>query len=255
MPPITSHQSGMPCWVDVMVETTEQREALMAFYSALHGWTYDVGGEEMGYYTIASLDGRAVMGLGQGPGGAGALVTYFATDDIAASAAAATGLGGNVFMGPMDVADVGKMALVLDPVGAVHGLWQPGTFAGFGVVYEAGAPGWFDHTSKDPEAAGAYYRALTGMTLAEPEPGMRVLMNGEQWFASVSADQMEGRSAQWNPIYVGDSLERVRSTVRAQGGTVVLEEMPVPGSAITSFAEPVMGAVVTVMQAGQAPDA
>jgi predicted enzyme related to lactoylglutathione lyase len=254
MPQIQSHQSGMPSWVDVMVETTEQREALMAFYNALYGWTYDVGGEEMGYYTIASHDGQAVMGLGQGPGAEGKLVTYFATDDLAASAARAAELGGNVFMGPMDVMDVGKMALVVDSVGAVHGLWQAGTFAGFGAAYEPGAVGWFDHSSNDPDAAANYYRELTSMTLNESEPGMKVLQNGDQWFASVSQDQMPDRVAQWNPIYVADSLARIRDTVRAQGGTVVLEEMPVPGSAITVFAEPVMNTVVTVMQAGDHAD-
>jgi uncharacterized protein len=251
MPQISSHKSGMPCWVDVMVETTEQRRGLMAFYNALFGWTYDEGGEEMGHYTIASLAGQAVLGIGQGPGAEGKLVTYFATQDIEASAAAASSLGAKVFMGPMDVTDVGKMALVVDPVGAVHGLWQAGSFAGFGVVYEPGSAGWFDHNSNDPAAAASYYQALTAMSLTEPEPGMRVLQDGDQWFASVSQDQMGGRPAQWNPIYIADSLERIRSTVRAQGGTVVLEEMPVPGSAITVFAEPVMNTMVTVMQAGQ----
>jgi len=244
----------MPSWVDVMVETTEQREALMAFYNALYGWTFDVGAEEMGYYTIASLDGRAVMGLGQGPGAEGKMITYFATDDIEKSAAKATELGANVFMGPMDVMDVGKMALVVDPLGAVHGLWQAGTFPGFGVVYEPGAIGWFDHSSKDPATAADYYVNLTGMTLNESQPDMRVLQNGDQWFASVSQDQMPDGPARWNPVYIGDSLARIRDTARAQGGTVVLEEMPVPGSAITVIAEPVMNTMVTVMQAGDHPD-
>jgi len=250
MPRIQSHESGMPCWVDVTVETSEQREALMAFYGALFGWTYDVGGEEMGHYTIASRDAQAVMGFGQGPGGAGEATTYFATADIASAARRAVELGGQVGMGPMDVADVGTMAIVVDVTGARFGLWQPGTFAGFGLVYEPGAPGWFDHTSSDPEAAGNFYRELTGMSLSEPEPGMKVLANGEQWFASVSANEMAGRAAQWNAIYVTDSLERVRATARAQGGTVVLEEMPVPGSAITVVADPVMNTMVTVMRAG-----
>jgi predicted enzyme related to lactoylglutathione lyase len=255
MPHIDTHTAGMPSWVDVVVETSEQREALMAFYGALFGWTFDVGDEAMGYYTIASLDRRAVMGFGQGPGGAGEVTTYFATDDAAASAERVVALGGQVGFGPMDVADVGTMAIVTDPVGARHGLWRPGTFPGFGVMYEPGAPGWFDHTSRDPDAASAYYRDLTGMSLSEPEPGMKVLANGEQWFASVSHDQVPGgRPAQWNAIYVADSLERVRDTVRTLGATVLLEEMPVPGSAITVFAEPVMNGTVTVMRAGSPPD-
>ena len=43
MPKLETHIIGIPSWVDVMVETTEQREALMKFYSSLYGWTWDVG--------------------------------------------------------------------------------------------------------------------------------------------------------------------------------------------------------------------
>jgi predicted enzyme related to lactoylglutathione lyase len=150
MPKLDNITIGIPGWVDAMVETTEQREALMKFYTSLYGWTWDVGDEQMGYYSIASLNGAAVMGIGQGPGGAGAMVPYFYTDDIAISAATATSLGGTVFMGPMEVPGAGVMALITDPTGAVHGLWQAREFQGFGVAYEPNAPGWFDHASNDP---------------------------------------------------------------------------------------------------------
>ena len=136
MAKLDTHIIGIPDWVDVMVETTEQREALMSFYSSLYGWTWEVGGENMGYYSIAHSEGAPVMGLGQGPGGHGAMVPYFLTDDISASAETAAELGATVFMGPMEVPGAGIMALVTDPTGAVHGLWQEGEFKGFGVAYE-----------------------------------------------------------------------------------------------------------------------
>ena len=241
----------MPCWVDVMVETTEQRVKVTAFYAALYGWSWEIGGEEMGYYSLASDGTGAVMGLGQGPGGQGAVVTYFATSDIDASAAKATELGGTVFMGPMVVPDAGSMALVTDPTGAVHGLWQANNFPGFGVVYEPGTPGWFDHSSNDPETAVAYYEALLGQSVLEPSPGMKVLSAGEQWFVSISSNEVAERpAAQWNAIYIVEKLADMRDTVRSLGATVVLEEMPVPGSAISIFVEPVMNTAVMVMGAG-----
>jgi predicted enzyme related to lactoylglutathione lyase len=251
MPKIATHANGMPSWVDVMVETSDQRQAVMDFYSSLYGWTWVVGGEEMGYYSIANLDGEPVMGVGQGPSGAGAMVPYFTTDDLEASIAQAKGLGGNVFMGPQVVGSAGAMALVADPTGAVHGLWQADDFKGFGVVYEPGAPGWFDHASNEPDEAAAYYSGLTGHVVIEPEPGMKVLANGEQWFASVSQNQVPDRTAaQWNPIYIVDTLDAARNKVRALGGTIVLEEMPVPGSAISVFVEPAMNTAITIMGAG-----
>lgn len=251
MPRVTAHAPGRPCWVDVTVENSDQRRALMRFYESLFDWTFDEGGAEMGFYTIASHDSQAVMGLGEQPGADGRATTYFATDDAAASAARAAELGATVVMGPMDVAEVGTMALVADPTGAVHGLWRPETFAGFGELYEVGTPGWFDHSSSDPAAAAAYYSALTGFAATEPSPGMTVLADGDQWFASVSANPIPSRPAQWNALYITDSLERVRETVTRAGGSVLVEEMPVPGSAITVFTEPVMGTAVTVMRAGE----
>ncbi|MGD0691122.1 MAG: VOC family protein [Acidimicrobiales bacterium] len=251
MSKLETHIIGIPSWVDVMVETTEQREALMKFYSSLYGWTWDVGEEQMGYYSMANLNGAPVMGMGQGPGGVGAMVPYFLTDDINASTATATELGGNVLMGPMEVPGAGIMALVIDPTGAMHGLWQAREFEGFGAAYEAGAAGWWDHASDDPAAAAKYYTALTGHTVIEPSPGMQVLNVGEQWFASLSQNQVPERpQAQWNSIYVVESLEAARNKIRELGGTIVLEEMPVPGSAICVFIEPVMNTAVTIMGAG-----
>ena len=253
MPKLDTHIIGIPAWVDVMVETTEQREAVMKFYSALYGWTWEVGDENMGYYCIAQSDGAPVMGLGQGPGGNGAMTPYFLTDDIEASVATVAELGGNAFMGPMEVPGAGIMALATDSTGAVHGLWQAREFQGFGVAYEPNAIGWFDHASDDPAAAAAYYTALTGHTVIEPSPGIRVLNAGEQWFASVSQNQIPERpEAQWNSLYVVDTLAAAREKVRELGGTIVMEEMPVPGSAICVFVEPVMNTAVTIMGAGHA---
>lgn len=251
MTKLDTHPNGIPCWTDVTVETTEDRDALMSFYSSLYGWTWEVGGEEMGHYSIAQYDGAPVFGLGVGPGGAGVMVPYFATDDINATAAKAAELGASVFMGPMVVPGAGTMALIADPTGAVHGLWEAGDFAGFGVAYEPNAPGWFDHASTDPAAAAEYYQALTGHTLIEPAPGMQVLAAGEQWFASFSENQIPERSApQWNAIYVVETLEAARQKIRELGGTIVLEEMPVPGSAISVFVEPVKNTTVTIMAGG-----
>ena len=55
----------MPVWIDVMVQTSEQREALMALYTSVFGWEWDVGGEQMDDYCIANSSGRPVMGSGR----------------------------------------------------------------------------------------------------------------------------------------------------------------------------------------------
>ncbi|MDE3082501.1 MAG: VOC family protein [Acidobacteriota bacterium] len=248
-----AHAPGMPVWVDAMVPTLEKLAALKEFLTGVFAWDWQHGEADTGYYSIATHRGRAVLGLGQMDGTAGTLVTYFATDDVAASVARAEAHGATVIIGATPILELGQMALLKDPAGVVHGLWQAGDFTGFGALYEVGAPGWFDHVSAGPEAAAHYYRELTGHSLIEPEPGLRVLCAGEQWFASISSPQVLAGQAHWNPIYLVSSLEAARDAVLAGGGRVLVEEMAVPGSAISAFVEPVCHNVIVVMRPGVEP--
>jgi predicted enzyme related to lactoylglutathione lyase len=92
---------------------------------------------------------------------------------------------------PMQVDDLGTMGVVADPGGAVIGMWQPGSHKGFGLLFETGAPSWFELQTRDYEAAIAFYQKVFGWdthvmsdsaemrytTLNNPE--------GEGWLAGV----------------------------------------------------------------------
>jgi hypothetical protein len=90
-------------------------------------------------------------------------------------------------------------------------------------------------------------------TSPRPAPTCGSWQKGEQWYASLT-QLPSGESPQWKPIYIVDSLERVREVVPRHGGTILVEEMPVPGSALCIFSEPVNGTIMTVMRGGQHPD-
>lgn len=237
-----------------MVTSQELHHDRRAFLSALFDWTWQEGAPETGYYALALSNGQPVMSLGIYDGATtAAFQTYFSTSDIDASVARASELGASTAMPVMEVMDLGKMAMMIDPEGATLGFWQPGTFHGFGVAYEENAPGWFDHVSGDPARAADFYVGLTGHEIESTDPDMRILKNGQQWFASISSSPT-GEAPQWRPIYVVDSLTRVHEIVRRHGGTVLIEEMPVPGSAISVFIEPTNGTTMTVMRGGTQPD-
>ncbi|MGA7836143.1 MAG: VOC family protein [Acidimicrobiales bacterium] len=252
MTKFSSFDDAMPCWVDVMVETDDEHQATRAFLSTLFDWTWELGGPEMGGYSLALSGGLPVLGLGKTDGVHGAATTYFSTSDIDDAIVRATDGGATTLMPRMDVMDLGSMAVLVDPVGAVFGLWQPGSFHGFGVMHEENAAGWFDHSSADADRAAEFYLKLSGHQLTSPGENMRVLANGDAWYASFT--QVDGAPAQWNPIYVVDSLERAREVVTRHGGAILVEEMPVPGSAICVFTEPVNGTTMTVMRGGEHPD-
>ena len=156
----------------------------------------------MGFYDIASSNGHPVFGLGRAEGVNGVRTIYFATSNIEDAVARAVELGATVAFPVHHVGTAGWMSILVDPTGAVFGLWQAEDFHGFGVEYEENAPGWFDHSSANPEGAGAFYSAFSGHDLTTPGPDMRILQRGEQWYASVSKT-MNGESRRWNPIYVG----------------------------------------------------
>ncbi len=253
MPVRSHHEDGMPCWVDIIVSTQEQHHDLRAFLSALYGWEWQLGGPEMGYYAIALANGAPVLGVGIGEGANPQPKVYFATSGIEKSLITASMLGATVVMPAITVPGAGEMAVLVDPLRATFGLWQAGDFSGFGVVHEINTPGWFDHVSDDPKAAGDFYEALTGHTHTSPDESMRILRNGDEWFASVSYPQV-GNEPRWNPIYVVDfAPTHPRQPCPVTAGTILVEEMPVPGSAICVFTEPVNGTVMTVMQAGEYP--
>lgn len=246
MPIIKEHAPGMPCWIDSMVSNSEDRLALIDFFSSVFGWEFDMGTADMGYYSIARSNGEAVLGIGEQADGRGVWVTYFTTDDIQGACQMVSEQGGQIFFPPIQIMTLGWMALAMDPAGAIHGLWEPIDFHGFGVMYEPNSLGWFDHVSEDTDAVNKYYqRVLDAGSMEEGE--MKVLTRGDQWFASISHGNREEQPAQWMPVYVVDSLDRIKSKVRDLGGEIIIEEMEVPGSSISVFREPVMKNYITVM--------
>jgi predicted enzyme related to lactoylglutathione lyase len=88
--------------------------------------------------------------------------TYVNVDDADAIVARVTGAGGQVMLPPMDVMDVGRMAVFADPVGAVFGVWQPRAHKGAGIVNEVGTYSWSELITTDVDGAKAFYAAVFG---------------------------------------------------------------------------------------------
>ena len=78
-----------------------------------------------------------------------------------------TAAGGGVLAPPMDVMDLGKMAIFTDTTGAAFGVWQPGTFIGAARVNGAGALCWNELGTRDVEGAKAFYGEVFGWTVQE----------------------------------------------------------------------------------------
>jgi hypothetical protein len=154
------YEHGVPSWCDLQ---TADLEGAKAFYAALFGWEVPDGPEEAGGYTMGLVRGRPVAGLGpQMNPGPPAWATYVNVDDADDIAARVTANGGTVFMGPMDVMDVGRLLVFADPAGAVCGAWQPKAHLGAGVVNEPNTMCWNELVTTDVAGAKAFYGAVFG---------------------------------------------------------------------------------------------
>lgn len=233
---------GQPCWIDLQVRDADQRESLMSFFFGAFGWTGEVGPPETGYYTRMSKDGAVTGAIGQIDQGGMVWVTYLHTDDIDQAAQSVAAHGGQVVAGPMQVMDFGHLAVVVDPVGAVFGLWQPGVFEGFAQAIAPGHAVWFDHGSPDPSAALAFYRDVFGLDVHEV-PGGAMLGHGDTYYFSVSKN-VEGNPSDWKPVILVESLSDLEGFVTSAGGPIYASGMQVPGGTATTFADPVVGAPI-----------
>ena len=96
------------------------------FYGDLFGWkTTPMEGADPTYLVVSNADGHTNGGIRPPapPGTPPFWLVYFATDDIDATLAKVTELGGNVFVPATDIG-IAKIAVVQDPQGAVFALYS-----------------------------------------------------------------------------------------------------------------------------------
>lgn len=107
--------------------TTTDVDAAQAFYEAVFGWTTTEMGPEYGGYRIFNRDDTGIAGLMTAPHESipPHWQPYVAVDDPDGTAAKATELGGSVLMEPMDVPEVGRIAVLKDDQGATFGIIKP----------------------------------------------------------------------------------------------------------------------------------
>ena len=123
-------------------------------------------GEDMGTYSIATIDGDRIAGLGPVDGGRvshRSWGVYLAADDVDAAVGQTQQAGGQVLAGPMDIPEQGRMAWVSDPTGAAVGLWQEQGFAGSQRANEHGTNIWNELVTPDFDKAAPFYAATLGM--------------------------------------------------------------------------------------------
>jgi len=272
------YPAGVPCWVDASVPDPD---AAADFYSGLFGWECEnvMPADVPAKYYIARIDGGTVGAIGSIPEGAPASPrwnTYIWSDDVDALVPAVLAAGGAVLAEPFDVFEAGRQGVFADSEGAAFCVWQPGLNRGAEVVNAHGALNFNTLSTRQVDAARAFYGAVFGWktldlgggdlmwTLdgygdhleATVNPGMRegmAQMGAPVGFedvvaavAPIAPNDTEAH-AQWGVTFAVDNADETVALATELGGTIVSPAADLPWVRSAVIADP-QGAVFTASQ-------
>jgi predicted enzyme related to lactoylglutathione lyase len=259
MTEVASFPPGTPSWCDL--STTDLAGALR-FYSELFGWEVgETGGPETGGYTMFTLRDLPVaaaapqMAQQAEQGVPPAWTTYISVEDVDEAASRVESLGGELLAPPFDVLDFGRMCVLTDPSGAPVALWQSRTHAGAGIVNEPGAMCWNELTTRDPEAAQAFFAELLGWEVDRKGPELAdyrefrragedvnvagcMPMVGEMW--------PDWLPAHWMVYFAVDDVDAVAVRAAELGGSVSVPPTDIQPGRFAVLGDP-QGAVFSVI--------
>jgi predicted enzyme related to lactoylglutathione lyase len=237
MATITQHAPGTFSWPELA--TTDQPGA-KKFYSALLGW--DMNDSEMGggeYYTMIMLKDRNVGALynmrpeerSQGiPPHWNSYVTVESADQ---SAAKAKSLGGTLLGEPFDVMDVGRMAIIQDPAGAVFCVWEAKKHIGAGVLGETGSLVWTELLTTDVAKAQPFYTGLFGWKAEAMPMGpmtYTIYKNGSEQAGGMMqiTKEMGPMPSNWMVYFGVDDVDASAARATSLGGTIAMPPHDIP---------------------------
>jgi predicted enzyme related to lactoylglutathione lyase len=247
---MTEYTPGTPSWVDV---STPDMEATKAFYGGLFGWGA-MSYPEMGGYTNFSVNGKLVCGAAptMSPDQPPAWSTYICVADADATAQAVRDNGGQVAFPPMDVMELGRMAIFSDPTGASFGVWQPGEHKGAQIVYEPGAVGWNELDTRDMDVAKAFYTKVFPWTAKTNGEGADAYTEWQLDGRSIAGGMVIGGAIpldvppNWLTYFVVSDSDATAAKVKELGGTVRMSGMDTPYGRVAVVADP-HGAVFAII--------
>lgn len=123
-----ANEAGAPVWNELV---TSENDKAVPFYADVLGMGSESGGMEMPdgstYLVLTDVQGRQVAGACPPPmpGLPPHWNVYFQVDDVDATVAKVTELGGSAFAPAFDVEGVGRMAVLADPQGGMFNVMSP----------------------------------------------------------------------------------------------------------------------------------
>jgi predicted enzyme related to lactoylglutathione lyase len=169
------------------------------------------------------------------------------------SARRARELGAAVLSEPFDVMDLGRMAVVRDPTGAVFALWQAGKSIGARRVNETGAACWSELATRDTSVAEKFYTRLFGWKAKTSEYGgapYTEFLLGDRSIAGMMAirDEWGPMPTYWAVYFGVDNADESTSRAQRLGGRVLTPPTDIPNVGRFSIVQDPLGATLSLFQ-------
>lgn len=246
---------GRFVWYELM---TTDPEGAQAFYQDLVGWgteTGEIGGQTYTMWTNGGTPLGGVMRLpdeAQEQGAPSHWIPYVAVPDVDATVDRAKELGATVYVAPMDIAEVGRMAVLADPQCAIFAVYRSasGEQGGHDGEAQVGEFSWHELATTDHEEAYGFYRELFGWQKTEAMdmgPAGTYQMYGRVEDRSLGGifnkpAEMPGPPAWLLYVRVPD-VDQAAEKVKALGGQILNGPMDVPdGDRVVQCLDPQGGA-------------
>jgi len=233
---VNSH--GRFVWYELV---TTDIKAAVAFYSKVMGWNaWDVSAPGKDYILFGDGKG-SIAGLMRLPddvrqrGGEPAWLGYVGVDDVDATVARLTRLGGSVDVPPTDASGISRFSVCADPQRARLALFkwlkpeqQPQTGPD-----EPGRVGWHELLAADPEQAWAFYAELFGWQKEDADRGAerpyRFFSAGGVTIGSILAKPEAAAEAFWLYYFNVGDIDATLRRITAGGGEILEGPLEMPG--------------------------
>jgi len=174
---------------------------------------------------------------------------YVIVPDLEATCAKAAELGGSVFVPPHVIPNVGTIAVLADPQGAVFYLFKAaGDAPGHDNRKGPGEVSWHELATTDHEAALGFYGKLFGWTKGEamsmgPAGVYQLFGRGEQILGGMfnKTEDFPG-PCRWVMYFNVEDIDAAVELVRSIAGVVLMDVMEVPGGEFVAHCTDPQGA-------------
>ncbi len=163
---VKKYPPGIFCWAEL---GTNNAVAAKGFYTELFGWSFFDSEAGPGIiYTLLRIDEKDVAALYQlsekerSSGAVSNWLSYISVANVDETSEKARLLGGKVLIGPLDVQEAGRLAVLQDPLGATFALWQANKNIGSLLINQIGTACWNELATSNTLAAGDFYTKLFG---------------------------------------------------------------------------------------------